>query len=344
MTREVLPAFEMLLEELEAIIPILNEQASRLVKENKYDNVRKIMERAEFTNAFQQKVINLRDEWIERDFPSTRDQSGESNKDQSHLFTQEPLLPIPSTRVSGTRLRPGLRTSNEELRLPILQALVDLGGAADFGELLKRLEVTLKPILNKYDWSPLPTDADSVRWKNNVAWAKAPLRKAGLLRSDSQLGTWEITEKGRAVAKNERIDPLFHQTKPVLGNRNRRQDYDQDYHLSSKPKFIRDLYIQLRNEIYKLSPNIEEKHLKIYIRFLIFGKGFVDIHLQNYAIKLWVKPKIELLYDPHSLCRDVSKLGHYGNGDTEITLTNNKDIGKVINLIQQSFNYMVKKA
>ncbi len=343
MTREVLPAFEMLLEELEAIIPILNEQASRLVKEAKYDNVRMIMDRAEFTKEFQKKVINLRDEWIERNLPSTRDDSLNGVKHQLLSYYQESLPSLPSTKVSGARLKPGLRTPNEELHIPILQALIDLGGVAEFGKLLERLEITLKPVLNKYDWAPLPTDADSVRWKNNVAWAKAPLRKAGYLRSDSQTGTWEITSLGRMAARDEKPLPLIERVKekPITTTRN--QTHNQGYHFKNKSRFIRELYGQLKSKIMGLSGNVEEKHLKLYVRFLIHGKGFVDIHLQNQGIKLWIRPKINLLYDPHSLCRDVSNLGHYGNGDTEITLSNYTDIEKTINLIQQSFNYIIKK-
>ena len=38
------------------------------------------------------------------------------------------------------------------------------------------------------------------------------------------------------------------------------------------------------------------------------------------------------------MARDISKLGHHGNGDYDIRLSNSDDIGYVMSLIRQSYD------
>jgi len=49
------------------------------------------------------------------------------------------------------------------------------------------------------------------------------------------------------------------------------------------------------------------------------------------------------LNDPNKLTRDVSSVGHWGNGDYELLIDKNTDIDYVMFLINQSFNYHSKK-
>lgn len=49
-----------------------------------------------------------------------------------------------------------------------------------------------------------------------------------------------------------------------------------------------------------------------------------------------LKPKEGMLNDPRKMARDISKLGHHGNGDYEIKSSDTKEIGYVISLIRQS--------
>jgi len=38
------------------------------------------------------------------------------------------------------------------------------------------------------------------------------------------------------------------------------------------------------------------------------------------------------------MARDISKLGHHGNGDYEVKLNSTEDIGYVMSLIRQSYD------
>ncbi len=71
------------------------------------------------------------------------------------------------------------------------------------------MEEILSGQLNKYDYQALPSDNNSVRWKNTASWERYKMVQEGLLEADSQRGIWEITDAGRDTLKNakESIDP-----------------------------------------------------------------------------------------------------------------------------------------
>jgi hypothetical protein len=95
----------------------------------------------------------------------------------------------------------GIKTPQERYWLPILQALVDLGGKGRTGLVLDRLGEIMADILNDFDQENLPGRQD-IRWRNTASWARAEMVKAGYLSDRSPHGTWEITDEGRKYLKN----------------------------------------------------------------------------------------------------------------------------------------------
>jgi hypothetical protein len=100
------------------------------------------------------------------------------------------------SRKATERLERGLRTREDAFRVPILQALVQLGGSAPVTEVMNKVSDLMKNQLNEYDRSSLPSTPASPRWRNTAQWARNAMVREGLLASDSPRGTWEITEEG----------------------------------------------------------------------------------------------------------------------------------------------------
>ncbi len=98
-------------------------------------------------------------------------------------------------RVLG-RAHRGERTPNETFRIPILKVLMKLGGRGEMNEILDSVEVEMNNILKSKDFELLPS-GKSIRWRNSACWERLKMKIAGLLRSDSPTGIWEITEKGK---------------------------------------------------------------------------------------------------------------------------------------------------
>jgi predicted transport protein len=52
--------------------------------------------------------------------------------------------------------------------------------------------------------------------------------------------------------------------------------------------------------------------------------NIVDIELQRHALKIFINARIGTLNDAKGVAKDVSKIGHYGNGDYEIKVTDDR--------------------
>ncbi len=60
--RDVMPAFDMLMEELDAIVIHLNQQGAQLMQAKEYAQAREVIAKAEAVLAFQAKVKALQEE------------------------------------------------------------------------------------------------------------------------------------------------------------------------------------------------------------------------------------------------------------------------------------------
>ena len=112
--------------------------------------------------------------------------------------------------------------------------------------------------------------------------------------------------------------------------------YTEEDHLQGMPEDIIEIYEELKERILNLGDNIEIRPRKYYIGFIAIT-NFVDIHIQRSQIKLWINLNKGELDDPKNWARDVSKIGHWGNGDYEITVTPNSDLDYLMLLIKQSY-------
>jgi restriction system protein len=185
--RNITSTFDMLLEELDAIVTNLNQQGAQLMQAKDYDQAREVIAKAETLLAFHGKVKLLQDEWSKITLPQT----------------QEILNKKPVKRKVTKVLKQGLRTPNEDFHLPILQTLVQLGGSGRVSKVLDLVEEIMADQLNKYDYQTIPSDPKVIRWRNNAQWARLKLVQEGFLASDSPRGVWEITEAGRALVEKE---------------------------------------------------------------------------------------------------------------------------------------------
>lgn len=89
----------------------------------------------------------------------------------------------------------GLKTPQQAYRLPILNTLVKMGGSGQARDVLEAVYDQMKSVLNEYDHGLLQ-NGSTPRWRNTAEFERNTMRKEGLIKSDSPLGIWEISEKG----------------------------------------------------------------------------------------------------------------------------------------------------
>ncbi|NPV88407.1 DUF262 domain-containing protein [Coprothermobacteraceae bacterium] len=88
------------------------------------------------------------------------------------------------------------RTPEAEFVVPILEALVELGGSAPASMVLDLVFEKMASKLTPFDLEPLKSSPHEMRWRNTAQWCRLELVEKGLLSAHSKRGIWEITEDG----------------------------------------------------------------------------------------------------------------------------------------------------
>lgn len=111
--------------------------------------------------------------------------------------------------------------------------------------------------------------------------------------------------------------------------------YDEDRFLQNKSDDIIELYNIYKEAILNLTPDIEALPLKWVMMFKTDRK-FAYIEIQKKNLKLWINLKKGQLDDSKGLARDVSSVGHAGNGDYELTITDTENLEYIMSLVKQA--------
>ena len=112
--------------------------------------------------------------------------------------------------------------------------------------------------------------------------------------------------------------------------------YTEERHVEFGSDDLKEIYYDIRERILELGSDIEIVPRKEYIGFKR-GSNVVDIEFQRKQLKFFINMKKGELDDPMNISRDVSKVGHYGNGDYEIRVNKESDLDYLMVLIKQSY-------
>jgi len=114
--------------------------------------------------------------------------------------------------------------------------------------------------------------------------------------------------------------------------------YTEEDHLEKANIEIRELYERVKLGILNIGDeygDFEIKPKKLYLAFVL-GTNVVDIHLQKKQIKMWINLRTGDLRDEKNLAKNVSDVGHWGNGSYELTFSNDENLEYILSLIKQS--------
>ncbi|MGH1335616.1 MAG: hypothetical protein ACRBFS_05765 [Aureispira sp.] len=115
---------------------------------------------------------------------------------------------------------------------------------------------------------------------------------------------------------------------------NKRIPYEEGDHLTPiKSNRVKQLYQTIKDSL--LNVGLILKINKHYISFLKEESNIIDIKLQQRGLKIWLNAPKGSLSDPNKITRDVSHVGHLGNGDYEVILTKEEQLQKLMLLVQQ---------
>lgn len=102
-------------------------------------------------------------------------------------------------------------------------------------------------------------------------------------------------------------------------------------------QFTKMLFEMLDRRIMNLSPSVKREFKKLYIAYKL-DTNFVDIVVQKQRLRISINMKYADVHDPKGICKDITGLGRWGNGDAELFFEHTSDIEDVMAIIEQSYN------
>ena len=196
---------------------------------------------------------------------------------------------------------------------------------------------------------------DKILKKSDVDWSQSrvifisqaftPYQKEAINFKDLPISIWEIKrfhnqtvsfDEIRKLNATESIKTVSSAESAVKSVSKEIVVYTENDRLQDIPEHVVSLYNQLRERIFEFD-NVENKVTKLYIAFTVNGSNFTDIVILKKGLKIFLNMEKGSLEDPYKLTRDVSKTGHWGNGDYELTISDADKMDYVLSLIKQSY-------
>jgi len=206
-----------------------------------------------------------------------------------------------------------------------------LNNKADFIlEFNENLDKTLKK--NDVDWSQSRVLFISPVYTNYqreaINFKDLPIELWEVKRFENNTVSYEQIKKTGAPESIKTISKTYANVATEI------KVYSEQEHLENVNEEIIELYEKFKNAIQNLD-NLEIKPKKKYIAF-VSGHNVIDILPQKKALKMWINMRKGELDDSKKITKDVSSIGHWGNGDYEIQINNDDDLEYILSLVKQS--------
>ncbi len=167
------------------------------------------------------------------------------------------------------------------------------------------------------------------------------------LRLNKGLGQVEVWDEKAIRARADRLARLALEVWPaptlpedVLDRYRPKRVSQAAYTIEDHPHLVSgpmaELFQAFRKEVLGLDPCVTEEFLKLYVAYKA-ETNFVDVVPLKSRLRLSLNMKFPEVHDPRGLCRDVTNLGRWGNGDVEVALSRIEDLPYVMGLVRQAF-------
>ncbi|NBD25638.1 GmrSD restriction endonuclease domain-containing protein [Paenibacillus glycinis] len=173
-------------------------------------------------------------------------------------------------------------------------------------------------------------------------FADSPLR---LNKGLGKIDTWNadtINKRAKLLVDQSLLVWDYPQLPPGILLKYKDQKPDSHaitYTISDHPELQGDnliLFEELRKRICNLDSSVREEFKKLYVAYKT-TTNFVDIVPQKSRLRLSLNMAFSEIHDPKGICKDVTNLGRWGNGDVEVGLDSVAQIEDIMFLVKQAF-------
>lgn len=149
-----------------------------------------------------------------------------------------------------------------------------------------------------------------------------------------------IQERANMLAKKaESIWPYPSLTNVELAPYQEEKKTAQKYSLETYDinAFTKMLFTSLNKRIMNLSPDVKREYKKLYVAYKL-DTNFVDIVFQKQRLRISINMKFTEVNDPNGICKDITDLGRWGNGDVELFMEHQDELEQIMEIVKQSFD------
>jgi predicted transport protein len=189
-------------------------------------------------------------------------------------------------------------------------------------------ELSDKPFKEKRDMKGGFRDSPvrlSQELREHETWNVSTITKRANMLADKALSVWEYPQLHLHTLEK------YQNPKQVLQS--------VTYSMADHPELqgnMLELFEEVRKRILNLDSSVREEFKKLYIAYKT-TTNFVDIVPQKRKLLFSLNMQFSEIHDPKGICKDVTDLGRWGNGDVEINMDSVDQMEDIIFLIKQAF-------
>ncbi|MGJ1503240.1 DUF5655 domain-containing protein [Sphingobacterium multivorum] len=197
---------------------------------------------------------------------------------------------------------------------------------------------------------------DGTLKRNDVDWSQSKVifvspnftnyQKEAINFKDLPIELWEIKqfenntilfEQVQKVNAIESIKTISKSSDATVETVNKEiKVFTETDHLQKGEFETRELYEKLKERLLNLDDNVSIQPKKQTIGFKVDNNIFCDVVILSKTLKIYINLKSGDLLDEKKLARDVSNVGHWGNGSYEIKLSDIEEFEYILSLLKQS--------
>ena len=162
-------------------------------------------------------------------------------------------------------------------------------------------------------------------------WDQAAIRARGERLALKAVSVWPAPEASAEALAAHRPAP-----EP------RQSSYSLEDHPNLTSPRNGELFEAFRQAVLAMHPSVSEEFRKNYVAYKA-DSNFVDVVPQKRRLVLSLSLPFEALRDPEGVCRDVSNIGRWGNGDVEAPLASMDDLPYVLGLVRQALEFQTSE-
>jgi uncharacterized protein with ParB-like and HNH nuclease domain/predicted transport protein len=293
--------------------PVESLEAALLLKES----YRRFPDNAEFKREFLVKdVYNLRNRnYVLRKLENYRRKEPVDVETYTieHVMPQNPELSLAWQSELGSQW--------QEVQAKYLHTIGNLTLTGYNSELSDRPFAEKQAIEGGFRDSPIRLNRDLAK---RSSWTEADITDRARKLAETAFAVWQ------QVSLPSEVLDLYRPTPAVAGSL---------YTLDQHPHLVGEslaLFEELRKRTLNIDSSVIEDIRKLYIAYKC-PSNFLDVIPQKGKLKLSLAIDIEALIDPRGWGRDVRGVGHWGNGNVELTVASHVDLEYAMGLVRQAY-------